>query len=88
MKTRVMFFVPLLLAIFAQPTKSIEIPCEEFHPQMRYPCKCGLNEVNATVINCNSAVFAEFPLLPYRFYIQEFSQRSAGKNKGQRFAAF
>ena len=45
---------------------SIEIPCKEFHPALDYPCKCSLNDINATRINCDGAVFAEFPLLPYR----------------------
>ncbi len=70
-----------LLLAFAAPAvaaSSIEIPCVEFHPALAYPCKCGLNAINATRINCDGAVFAEFPLLPYRFYIQEFSQRNAG----------
>ncbi len=44
----------------------VEIPCVEFHPQLDYPCSCGLNDINATRINCDGAVFAEFPLLPYR----------------------
>lgn len=57
---------------------SIEIPCPEFHPRLNYPCQCGLNDINATRINCDGSVFVEFPLLPYRFYIQEFSQRHAG----------
>ena len=29
-------------------------------------------------MNCDGAVFSEFPVLPHRFYIQEFSQRDAG----------
>ena len=45
---------------------SIEIPCREFHPSLVYPCRCSLNAINATRINCDGAVFAEFPLLPYR----------------------
>lgn len=57
---------------------SPEIPCQEFHPRMNFPCLCGLNDINATRINCDGAVFVEFPLLPYRFYIQEFSQRDSG----------
>merc|ERR1719458_919470 len=66
-----------LLAMLAMhaAADSIEIPCPEFHPSLDYPCKCSLNAINATRINCDGAVFAEFPLLPYRFYIQEFSQR-------------
>lgn len=58
--------------------QTIEIPCEEFHPNFDIPCMCGLNDINATRINCNGVVFPEFPLLPYRYYIQEFAQRQAG----------
>lgn len=56
----------------------MEIPCVEFHPRLTIPCLCGLNKINATRINCDSVAFSEFPLLPYRFYIQEFSQQKAG----------
>ena len=53
-------------ALTAVAADSIKIPCGEFHPSLDYPCKCSLNAINATRINCNGAVFAEFPLLPYR----------------------
>ena len=56
----------------------LEIPCVEFHEKLDIPCNCGLNKVNATRINCDGAVFLEFPVLPFRFYIQEISQRNAG----------
>ena len=56
----------------------LEIPCPEFHPRLTIPCLCGLNDINATRINCDKAVFTEFPVLPHRFYIQEFSQRNSG----------
>ena len=57
-----------LLALLAMhaAADSIEIPCPEFHPSLDYPCKCSLNAINATRINCDGAVFAEFPLLPYK----------------------
>ena len=30
-------------------TSGLEIPCGDFHPQFQaLPCKCGLNDVNAT----------------------------------------
>lgn len=57
---------------------AVEIPCPEFHPDLDLPCLCGLNDINATRVNCDGAVFSEFPLLPYRLYIQEFTQRNAG----------
>ena len=59
--------VAFALAIFGSANgDTIEIPCSEFHPNIVLPCLCGLNDVNATKINCDSAVFPEFPLLPYR----------------------
>ena len=72
----------LFLLLLQMPIKStaqqLEIPCSEFHPRFNIPCMCGLNEINATRINCDTSVFTEFPVLPYRFYIQEFSQRHSG----------
>ena len=78
---RMWLYAVLLAAVASWPgvqSAGLEIPCAEFHPQLSLPCKCGLNEVNATRINCDSAVFLDFPVLPRRFYIQEFSQRDAG----------
>ena len=58
---------------------SIEIPCVEFSSAISVPCLCSLNEVNATRINCDNVVFpGDFPVLPLRYYIQEFSQQGAG----------
>ena len=58
---------------------SIEIPCSEFSAAISVPCLCSLNEVNATRINCDEVVFAgDFPVLPLRYYIQEFSQKNVG----------
>ena len=72
----------LCMLILAMPVNTnaqqLEIPCSEFHPRFNIPCMCGLNEINATRINCDKSVFTEFPVLPYRFYIQEFSQRYSG----------
>jgi hypothetical protein len=67
-----------LIVLAGSGLAQLEIPCAEFHPALDFPCLCGLNEVNATKINCDGAVFPDFPVLPYRFYIQEFSQRQAG----------
>ena len=78
MKTFTLFLSVLAAVASLISAESIMIPCGEFHPKLAYPCRCGLNEINATIIDCDGAVFAEFPLLPYRFYIQEFSQRDAG----------
>jgi len=76
MRTRVV--VQCLFFVIGSVFGQLEIPCKEFHPALDFPCLCGLNEVNATKINCDGAVFPDFPVLPYRFYIQEFSQRQAG----------
>ena len=67
-----------LIGLCGQISGQLEIPCVEFHPRLTIPCLCGLNEINATKINCDGVAFADFPVLPYRFYIQEFSQQSAG----------
>ena len=71
------FFLTLTMPI-ATKAQELEIPCADFHPRFDIPCMCGLNEINATRINCDKSVFTEFPVLPYRFYIQEFSQRYSG----------
>ena len=75
----------LLLIALAQvgpvtgKTASIEIPCVEFSSAINVPCLCSLNEVNATRINCDNVVFpGDFPVLPLRYYIQEFSQKNVG----------
>ena len=74
----------LLLAASRAPSAeakvaSIEIPCVEFSSAISVPCLCSLNEVNATRINCDNVVFpGDFPVLPLRYYIQEFSQQGAG----------
>lgn len=68
----------IVLSIVSAVKSQLEIPCVEFHPRLTIPCSCGLNDINATRINCDGVAFAEFPILPYRFYIQEFSQQNAG----------
>ena len=77
-KMRTLVGVLCLYFLVGSVLSQLEIPCGEFHPNLDFPCLCGLNEVNATKINCDGAVFPDFPVLPYRFYIQEFSQRQAG----------
>jgi len=77
-KMRTLVAIQCLLILVGTVSSQLEIPCGEFHPNLDFPCLRGLNEVNATKINCDGAVFPDFPVLPYRFYIQEFSQRQAG----------
>jgi len=78
MRTQVFVSCALFILTLAPSIAQLEIPCAEFHPALDFPCLCGLNDVNATKINCDGAVFPDFPVLPYRFYIQEFSQKQAG----------
>ena len=78
-RTLVEVIVLFLLLTGSQTTVAqLEIPCVEFHPRLDFPCLCGLNDINATRINCDGVAFREFPVLPYRFYIQEFRQQNAG----------
>ena len=70
-------FLQLLLTA-SLTVGQLEIPCVEFHPKLNIPCQCGLNDINATRINCDGSVFLEFPVLPHRFYIQEISHQYAG----------
>ena len=71
-------FLVLIACLITSVQSQLQIPCVEFHPRLTIPCLCGLNDINATRINCDGVAFAEFPILPYRFYIQEFSQQAAG----------
>ena len=75
--SKILVLVSQLLMI-GTTLAQLEIPCVEFHPRLDFPCLCGLNEINATRINCDGVAFREFPVLPYRFYIQEFQQQNAG----------
>ena len=75
----------LILLACSLPSKveaaaeTIEIPCVEFSSAINIPCQCSLNKINATRINCDNVVFAgDFPVLPLRYYIQEFSQKNVG----------
>lgn len=72
----------ILLAVFSRASaasSSLEIPCVEFSSAINIDCLCSLNQQNATRINCDNVVFpGDFPVLPFRFYIQEFSQRNVG----------
>merc|ERR1719270_3088567 len=72
-------FILCLVPASEAKTSSIEIPCSEFSNAISVPCLCSLNEVNATRINCDNVVFGgDFPVLPLRYYIQEFSQKNVG----------
>ena len=73
----------VLLAIplaSAGPT-SLEIPCVEFSAAININCLCSLNEENATRINCDNVVFpGDFPVLPFRYYIQVTTSSLSSKN--------
>ena len=59
--------------------RSQEIACVEFSAAINIDCLCSLNKLNATRINCDNVVFpGDFPVLPLRYYIQEFSQKNVG----------
>ena len=66
----------LLMSVFGPPTvfsasSSLEIPCIEFSAAIKVDCLCSLNQENATRINCDNVVFpGDFPVLPFRYYIQ------------------
>ena len=66
----------LLLSVFGPPaafgaSSSLEIPCIEFSAAIKVDCLCSLNQENATRINCDNVVFpGDFPVLPFRYYIQ------------------
>jgi len=68
----------LVLAMVEAGSVTPEIPCPDFSNNINIGCMCSLNEVNATVINCDNVVFPTFPTLPRRYFIQEFSQRNVG----------
>ena len=60
---RTCFFVLGLMAMLVSQyavvvNAQLEIPCVEFHPRLTIPCLCGLNEINATRINCDGVAFA------------------------------
>ena len=77
--TTTLVFLVLFTSLMSTTTLAqLEIPCIEFHPRLDFPCLCGLNDINATRINCDGVAFREFPFLPFKFYIQEFQQQHAG----------
>ena len=53
--------------------------------QLDYPCECSLNAINATRINCDGAVFAVFPLLPYRQVCHSQTETKASQKTSPRF---
>ena len=68
-KTAIRTFCLLLSASGA--SSSLEIPCVEFSAAIKVDCLCSLNQENATRINCDNVVFpGDFPVLPFRYYIQ------------------
>ena len=88
--TATLVFLVLFTSLMSTTTLAqLEIPCIEFHPRLDFPCLCGLNDINATRINCDGVAFREFPFLPFKFYIQEFQQQHAGlQTLGEFFFCF
>ena len=82
-KTAIRTSLLLVSVLFATPatgaSSSQEIACVEFSSAINIDCLCSLNELNATRINCDNVVFpGDFPVLPLRYYIQEFTQKNVG----------
>ncbi|KAK3876042.1 hypothetical protein Pcinc_019127 [Petrolisthes cinctipes] len=66
-----------------------QTPCSQVDPQLTLPCVCTTSGQNIT-INCDNVAFpGDFPLLPFKMKIVEFTQRSAGIQalRGQLFTA-
>ena len=79
LRTFMLIFLASLPSLAEAAAETIEIPCVEFSSAINIPCQCSLNNINATRINCDEVVFAgDFPVLPLRYYIQEFSQKNVG----------
>ena len=79
LRTCLLIFLASLPSLAEGAAETIEIPCVEFSSAINIPCQCSLNKINATRINCDNVVFAgDFPVLPLRYYIQEFSQKNVG----------
>ncbi|XP_042219703.1 protein artichoke-like [Homarus americanus] len=66
-----------------------QLPCVEVSDRLILPCLCQNSDHNIT-INCDNVAFAgDFPLLPFKMNIVEFTQRNAGIQalRGQLFTA-
>ncbi|KAK8393244.1 hypothetical protein O3P69_013333 [Scylla paramamosain] len=66
-----------------------DAPCVNVDSQLTLPCLCKSRSGNIT-INCDNVAFpGDFPLLPFKMNIVEFTQRNAGIQalRGQLFTA-
>ncbi|KAK8719617.1 hypothetical protein OTU49_013907 [Cherax quadricarinatus] len=66
-----------------------EVPCVEVSDRLTLPCLCNTQDHNIS-INCDNVAFpGDFPLLPFKMNIVEFTQRNAGIQalRGQLFTA-
>lgn len=65
-------------------------PCADIDDQLTLPCHCTVRNQNEISINCDNVAFpGDFPLLPFKMNIVEFTQRNAGIQalRGQLFTA-
>ncbi|XP_066952356.1 chaoptin [Macrobrachium rosenbergii] len=65
-------------------------PCSAVDEQLTLPCQCTVSNQNEISINCDNVAFPrDFPLLPFKMNIVEFTQRNAGIQalRGQLFTA-
>ncbi|XP_069995200.1 chaoptin [Penaeus vannamei] len=66
-----------------------QVPCAQLSEQLTLPCMCSAAD-NEISIDCDNVAFTgDFPLLPFRMNIVEFTQRNAGIQalRGQLFTA-
>jgi len=77
-----MLLLLVTATLIESKTSYDEIPCHGFwnvEQSMVKNCLCSLNENEATRINCDNVVFqGDFPAMPFRYYIEEFTQRNVG----------
>ena len=78
-RTSLLLMTLFKIQLTSAGSSSQEIACVEFSSAINIDCLCSLNELNATRINCDNVVFpGDFPVLPLRYYIQEFTQKNVG----------
>jgi len=78
-RTSLLLMTLFKIQLASAGSSSQEIACVEFSSAINIDCLCSLNELNATRINCDNVVFpGDFPVLPLRYYIQEFTQKNVG----------
>ncbi|XP_068229005.1 chaoptin [Palaemon carinicauda] len=80
----------LVLALVGQIACGQTGPCSAVDDQLTLPCQCTVSSQNEISIDCDNVAFpGDFPLLPFKMKIVEFTQRNAGIQalRGQLFTA-